>query len=272
MVPELAPLPLRPHIPLLRRPAVRWLLVLLACWVISLLGPLSWLVIPAVGIAGWRAICRRAWVALALLVILNPLSAVFGGGLVTYLGGAPALRSRDLTTLEASNLDRATRCFRRGGVCLVPGNAWLFIHTHNAAVRLMCHGFGAPSKAYDGPYPTRAQALAFMADALLTPVDEFKKGRFLADGDIIRLQPSVVDGLGQLAGLKHDTTTPVRAKVYQGRCVIVRMSRVSDPANPDAGYDADFLVLLDKRHPRPFAYYQLTGTTAPSAPPVTYLE
>lgn len=270
-MPELVPVPQRPRIPLLRRPAVRWLLVLAACWALALLGPLSWLMVPALCIAVGRASRRRAWVALALLVICNPLSAVIGGGLVTYLGGAPALRSRDLTTLEASNLDRATRCFRRG-VCLVPGNAWLFIHTHNAAVRLMHRAFGTPSKSYDGPYPTRQEALAFMANALLTPVDEFHKGWFLADGDIIRLQPSVVEGLGRLTGLKNDTITPVRARVYQGRCVIVRMSRVANPANPADGLDADFIVLIDKRHPRPFAFYQLTGAPAPAVPPVTYPE
>ncbi|MEI6653320.1 MAG: hypothetical protein WCP45_01010 [Verrucomicrobiota bacterium] len=271
-MPELVPVPQRPRIPLLRRPAVRWLLVLAACWALALLGPLSWLMVPALCIAVGRASRRRAWVALALLVICNPLSAVIGGGLVTYLGGAPALRSRDLTTLEASNLDRATRCFRSGGACLVPGNAWLFIHTHNAAVRLMHRAFGTPSKSYDGPYPTRQEALAFMANALLTPVDEFHKGWFLADGDIIRLQPSVVEGLGRLTGLKNDTITPVRARVYQGRCVIVRMSRVANPANPADGLDADFIVLIDKRHPRPFAFYQLTGAPAPAVPPVTYPE
>jgi len=263
---------MNPSIQLPRRPWVRALLLLTVCWALAFLGPLSYLVVPAVLVALWRALRQRAWVAYALLLVLNPVSGFFGGGVAAYLNGAPALRSCGAPTLEAFNPDPASRCFRSAGTCLIAGHEWLTMHLPNTAVRLMCRCCGPPALAYDGPYPTKQEALELMDDALQTPVDHFLKGRALADGAMVRLPPAVVAGLAGLVGLKDDLSTPVRARLYQEKCVVLRLSRRASPADLAAGFDTDVLVLVDKSTQRPFAYYKIKGDTLPQVPPVTYLE
>lgn len=259
-------------IQLLRRPWVRALLLLAACWALAFLGALSYLVIPAVLVALWRALRQRAWMALALLYVLNPVSGFFGGGVAVYLNGAPVLRSRGIPTLESFNPDPANRCFRSAGTCRIAGHEWISMQLPNAAVRFMCRCFGPPSQGYAGPYPSKEESLALIEDALLTPAEPFLQGRVLADGVMIKLQPAVVAGLAGLVGLKDDASTPVRAKLYQDRCVVLRLSRWANPANKADGFDADVLVLLDRTTQRPFAYYKIKGDSLPQVPPLAYLE
>lgn len=256
----------------MKRPLARVLVALVACWALAVLGPLSYLVIPGVLVALWRAWRRHAWVAVGLLLALNPVSGFFAVGVAAYLGGAPVLRSRALPGLESSNPDPASRCFRGGGTDFPSGGDWLTLATPNAAMVLLCRCFGPPAQAYDGPYPTRDEALAWVGNALLTPVDQFLKGRVLADGTMVKLQPAVVSGLAGLVDLKDDTSTPARARIYQNRCVILRLSRMPSASEPADGFAADVLVLLDKANQRPFAYYPLKGKTLPRVPPVTYLD
>ena len=309
--------PMKNFLQVLRKPWLRVLLLLAACWALAFLGPLSYLVIAAVPLALWQAWRQRTWLALALLAVLNPLSGFFIAGVAAYVDGAPVLRSPSLPDLESYNPDPVNRCPRGVEVCLVQGSEWLTLQTSNAAVRLMCRAFGPPAQAYTGPYPSKDEALALLATALLTPVDQFLQGRVLADGKMLKLQPAVVSGLAGLVGLLDDASTPVQARLYQDRCVILRLSRRAGPAggaaNPvdlgDAatnqeaaagrmpaprgpgivpgasfqttksaksteldGAATDILVLIDRTKQRPFAYYPITPTLLPQAPPVTYLE
>jgi len=255
-----------------RQPWLRVLLLLAACWALVLLGPLSYLVLVAVPLALWRAWSQRARLALVLLLVLNPVSGFFIAGVAAYVDGGPVLRLPDLPDLEAYNPDPANRCSRGVGTCLVQGSEWLTLHTSNAAVRLMCHGFGPPAQAYTGPYPTKDEALVLMAKALLTPVDQFLQGRVLADGKMIKLRSAVVSALAGLVGLEDDASTPVQALLYQDRCVILRLCRPPGPAAESAGCGTDILVLLDRSKQRPFAYYRIAGEALPRVPAVTYLE
>ena len=255
-----------------RQSWLRMLLLLAACWALAFLGPLSYLVLVAVPLALWRAWCERARVALALGLALNPVSGFFIAGVAAYVNGAPVLWSSCLPDLESYNPDPANRCSRSVGTCLVSGCEWLTLSTSNAAVRLMCRGFGPPALAYNGPYPTKEEALALMAKPLLTPVDQFLQGRVLADGKMVKLRPLVASGLAGLVGLEDDASTPVHSMLYQDRCVILRLSRRSGTADDVEGFGADILVLIDRSKQRPFAYYPIAGTRLPQKPPVSYLE
>ncbi len=255
-----------------QRPSLRMLLLLAGCWVVAFLGPFSYLVVPAVLVALWRAWHQRTRVALVLLIVLNPLSGFFIAGVASYVNGAPVLHSRHLPDLESYNPDPLDRCPRGLGSCLVNGSDWLTIHTPNAAVLLMSRCFGPSALAYNGPYPTKAEALALMPETLLSPVDQFLKGRVLADGKMVRLQPAVVRALAGLVGLENDDITPIHARLYHNRCLILRFSRrIGSSANAE-NFDTDVLVLVDRSSQRPFAYYQIAGASLPHSPPATYLE
>jgi len=255
-----------------RRPWLRVLLLLAVCWALAFLGPLSYLVLVAVPLALWRAWRQRARLALVLLLVLNPASGFFIAGVAAYVDGAPVLCLPNLPDLESYNPDSVNRCPRGVGSCLLQGSEWLTLHAFNAAVRLICYGFGPPALAYTGPYPTKHEALELMAKALLTPVDSFLQGRVLADGKMVKLRPAVASGLAGLVGLQDDATTPVHACIYQDRCVILRLSRRSAAAASAEDFATDILVLIDRSTQRPFAYYPIAGTTLPRVPPVTYLE
>ncbi len=260
---------------LIRFPRQSWLralLLLAACWLLAFLGPLSYLVIPALPVVLRRVWCQRARLALALVLVLNPVSGFFIAGVAAYVNGAPVLRSRTLPDLESYNPDPTNRCPRSSGAGPVEASDWLSIATRNSGVLLMCRCFGPASLEYDGPYPTKQQALALCDNALLSPVDQFFKGRVLADGTMVRLPPAVVSGLAGLVALQDDAPTPIHAKLYQDRCVIIRLSRRSGPAATAADFGTDILVLIDKRSQRPFAFYPLKGDTLPRKPPVGYLE
>ena len=260
---------MRKFLQLLSRPWLRLLLLLAVCWALALLGPLSYLVIVAVPLVLWRAWCRRARWILVLAAVLNPVSGFFLAGVAAYVGGAPVLNSPNLPDMESYNPDSANRCSRNIGTCPVKGSEWLTLHTSNAAVRLMCDVFGPPAQAYNGPYPSKDEALALMAKSLLSPVDEFLQGRVLADGKMVKLRPPVASALAGLVGLEDDASTPVHASIYRDRCVILRLSRCSGTA---ADFRSDILVLIDRSNQRPFAYYRIAGGSFPPLPPVTYLE
>jgi len=248
------------------------LLLLAGCWAVAFLGPFSLLVVPAVLIALWRAWCRRTRVALVLLLVLNPVSGFFIAGVATYVNGAPVLHFRHLSDLESYNPDPSDRCPRGPGSCRINGSDWLTIHTTNAGVLLMCRCFGPPALAYNGPYPSKAEALATLPETLLSPVDQFLKGRVLADGKMVKLQPAVVRALAGFFGLENDDTTPIHARLYHNRCLILRFSRRTDPSATAEIFGTDVLVLVDRSNQRPFAFYQISGISLPQSPPVTYLE
>jgi hypothetical protein len=100
----------------------RWafaVVVVILCWVLSLLSILSWLILPLLGYAVLRVVRRSAWGPLVLLLLVNPLGIWFFHGMVDYAKGAPRLHYMGLPEMEFYNLDRETRCFRETGGCVI---------------------------------------------------------------------------------------------------------------------------------------------------------
>jgi hypothetical protein len=218
-------------------------------------------------------------VLLCLLLGLSPVGVVFVEGVWSYLAGAPALRFVGLPRLESFNLDRSSRCFKSGGGCVLSGNEWAFIFPYNAALRLMSLVCGPPSKSYDGPYPTKEEALHMVSDATATPMSVFQQGTVIADGETIPLGTNLVSRL--VAGLQlflpeypgnSEFEIGVRAKIYESRCVIIRLSEHNPLFNSDATLNKDFLVFFDKKNRRPFAYFTIAGRGVLRFQPVKYLS
>jgi len=249
----------------------RWSFVsvaVVACWVLSLLSILSLLIPPLLGfglIKSWR---RHAWLPALLLLIANPLGVFFMGGLVDYAGGAPTLRSMGLPSREFFNIDRESRCFRRTGGCVVSGNEWVFEVPHNLGVQISVAMFGPPSRSYDGPYPTKDEALKLVSAAPKLDVAEFNKGRIPNGNASIQLDPAMVERLlddmgsdlvlgDQLDG--EASKSSVQASVFEGRCLIIRfVDFVPFPTTTESNV-RDSMVLIDLKVLRPFAYYGNKG-------------
>jgi len=247
-------------------------LLLVACWVCALLGPASLLLIPAL-IAGTIALAsRRRWIGLSALVALNPLTVLFVGGIVSYIGGAPCFRTAGYLDIEAFNLDPSSRCFwSGGGGCLLSGNEWVYITPHNLALRLMSRTFGPPSRSYDGPYPSKDEALALVAGAASVPLSGLMADRIEVDGRACSLEEGVgyalVTGLGFFPEYEADTPEEERIKVsaaiHQERCLVLRIRQEE--------VRGDYLVLSDTANGKPFAYFDLPRRGR-SGPPVRYYD
>jgi len=250
-----------------------------ACWGIAMMGEASVLMIPAifggVFVSLWQY-GRQFWIPVTVVVVLNPLAVSFAGGITDYWGGAPSLWFMGLPRISSFNVDPANRCFHRGCGCCIWGNEWVYLDPHNAAVRLMLHFFGPPSKSYNGPYPTKEEAEHLVAKAPTTPVDDFLKGRIHVDDAILPLQPEVVNRLVERLALSfaleesiydaHDKK--IQATLYQDRCLILRIF-VALENSRDA--ECDLMIFFDKKTGRPFAYFNSRRNDSPRFPPVRYL-
>jgi len=264
--------------PLLRRSGFSGFILIGFCWATAFLGPLSQLIIPALIIGLAISIRRKSWLILVLLVILNPLCIYFADGVLDYFRGAPEINFVGLPRLESYNLDRTSRCFKNGGGCLVMGHEWVFLTPHNKAVRLMSSLFGAPSKSYDGPYPTKEEGLEIVADAPETPVSEFKQGKIHTDSEIVQLQQDVITRLANrfvyISFGIHELDDPViriQARLHKDRCLILRLTEMSNIAENNDDAMQDILIFIDNNNRRPFAYFRIQGSSIPRFPPVRYL-
>lgn len=259
-----------------RRWGLGWMLVL-ACWLIGG-APERWsqLLILAIAVGIIITIYRKAWGALTIVLCLNPLSVFFLSGILGYMQGAPVLWFVGLPRIESFNLDQSTRCFRDGGGCFISGNQWVSLGSHNEAVRLMCCLFGWPSKSYHGAYPTKEEALSFVKDAPLIPVEEFLTGKIRTAGDALELPPKMVQDL--VEGLRlypmndplDDVKTEIQARVYQNSCIVLRLYQNFGLQDREDCFH--FLILLDLESKRPFAYYRVEGQCWTRLPPVAFLS
>ena len=195
--------------------------VVVLCWVLSLLSILSWLILPLLGYAIFRASRRRAWLPMLLLLVSNPTGMWFLHGMADYAGGAPKLRYMGLPSMEFYNIDPKTRCFRRTGGCLVGGNEWVSNDFHNLGVGVLAAVFGAPSRSYDGPYPTKEEALSAVANAPKLDLAEFAKGRIQVgmDADIVVFDPATVADLATFENA-NQPTVGVQTVIVNGGVVV----------------------------------------------------
>lgn len=254
--------------------------VIVLCWVLSLLSILSWLILPLLGYAVFRASRRGAWLPLFLLLLTNPTGVWFIHGMVDYAKGAPRLRYMGLPSMEFYNIDRKTRCFRETGGCLVGGNEWVSHDFHNLGVGVLAAVCGTPSRSYDGPYPTQEEAMRAVASAPKLDLAEFVKGRIQAGGRRINLDPEMVADLSSTVGVyglmdglfpDGDLGPFAQAVVFQERCLILRMVEPDTFPTTTGSQNQDFLILMDLKCLRPFAYYRIDGDRARRFPKVRYL-
>jgi hypothetical protein len=250
--------------PQTRAEALRVVIWVLVCWVLFPLGPLSLVMAITLPIAVWYAIRARSVVTVFLL-LLNPLSLFFLSGVVDYAGGRPTLRGMGLPSPEYANIDRATRCRRSSGGCLIRGNEWISIVPHNLALRTMVFFFGPPSSAYDGPYPTREEAMAAVsAGGVPVSAEQFVSGALPTDTGDIRIDMQVMEKVGihlfPLSGYGMGEAREgeqLHSVLWQGRCLILRWRR-----KQDADQEKDEVILLiDRRNSRPFAVYRVSGSS-----------
>ena len=180
--------------------------------------------------------------------------------------------------MESFNLDRSSRCFRRGGGCVISGNEWVYIFPHNAALRIVSGLFGYPSRSYGGPYPTKEEGLDLTAKAPATPLAGFVSGKLAVDGEVVEFDVNMVKRLVDRLGLcwlenpeEGDLHTEVRAVLYQKRCVVVRLSEQAGVPDSGGDWHKDILIFFDKRVKRPFAYFNIDRHSMSHLQPVAYL-
>ncbi len=255
-----------------------WIALLLVCsWLLvvgGLIGrwPVSFLAIPLLGGGILWTMSRRNWVGAAVLIVLNPLGVIFLWGVGDYLRGRPYLRFVGLPRMESYNIDPGTRCLRDGGGCLLSGNEWAFLVPYNGGVVLMAKLLGPPANGYDGPYPTKDEALAAVASGRSVDLSDLLLDRVVLDETTcelpLRVGETIVEGLlGPLPEPEEqaDANSPWRvqahAVLWNQRCLILRIQREAT--------ESDCLVLLDRTKGLPFAYFAM-GRPWVRFPPVRY--
>lgn len=251
--------------------------MLLLCWALTFLVPLSFLIFFVLGFAIFRATIRKAWPPLILLIAANPFAFFFFGGMADYAKGSPKLRGMGLPSLEYFNVDPQTRCFRSGGGCVIRGHEWVSQGFHNLGVLTAVTAFGYPSGSYDGPYPSKEQAAELTANAPDLPLGDFQKGNVRIGDRLIQLDPSFIPDWGMMfgmfelhEGMEGEAGYEIRAKaaLFEDRCLILRLIQ-QEPGSREA---RDFIILLDTLNRRPFAYYRISGSPFSRFPKVQYLR
>lgn len=232
---------------------------------------LSWVLVglTPVLVAGGVVFClvRRAAPLALIPLCLNPLSAGFYSGVADYLGGAPQLErtGRGEHAIQR-NLDPKTRCYYRTSGKL-RGGEWARQGPHNAAVRLLVWGFGPARNAYDGPYPTRAEALEAMRSASPTPRSVFWQKRVVVEGREIELGDALFKALSARCRLevifigapRMEKELRVKAAFFKERCLLVQIlflpETVTDPAFEERSGVYREIVLVDYPNRSIFAGY-----------------
>lgn len=243
-----------------------WIL-LGACWILFPLGPLSLAILILLPLALWRAVSSRSVVTIMLVCLANPLSFFFLRGMADYAGGRPSLRGMGLPGPEHANIDPRTRCRRLSGGCRVSGHEWVVIVPHNFALRALSFLLGPPADTYDGPYPTKEEALE--ASTPVTPVSpgDFVSGTIPTTSGTVRMDRAIAEKIGTfvfpLSG--YATGDPLEdeqlhAALWHERCLILRWRGMSPPETTDE--TDEVVVLIDIRNSRPFAVYHIAGETS----------
>ena len=116
---------------------------------------------------------------------------------------------------------------------------------------------GPPWDTYDGPYPTRDQALeAVKARGVAVSGEMFLSGVIATDAGEVAMPRDVAEKIGThlfaLSGYgwgEQVEGEQLYATLWEGRCLVLRWTR-----GVDDGRD-EVLVLVDGRNARPFAVY-----------------
>ena len=253
--------------------------VVALCWVLSILSILSWLILPIALSALGRTSYRGAWLPFGFLLLASPMGFFFIDGMLDYAKGAPKLHSMGLPSLASYNIDPRTRSFYQTGGCLVDGDEWVSQDCHNLGVLTLGTLFGPPSRSYGGPYPTKEQAMRLSSSAPVIDDSDFLKGKIPLGGGILEMSPDHIRKIAEdlrFYSLGYDedpdpSLIHIRATVFEKRCLILRLVEQDSFPTPTKSDDRDFIILIDRKNMRPFAYYRITGNSATRCPRLQYL-
>ncbi|MEO5915546.1 MAG: hypothetical protein ABIS50_15035 [Luteolibacter sp.] len=250
-------------------------------YVASILGPLTLLIVPLLVTCLFITLRRRAWLCSLILLLANPLSLFFIGGVVDYAKGAPALHSMGLPSREFYNVDPTTRCFRQTGGCVVYGGEWIHQVPHNIALIFLSGVFGPPSRSYDGPYPSKEEALRVVSSAPKLNPSDFIGGRVHVGSATLEIKPDDLVELLEDQGIFRSTQetyslddlsgTDVYAAIFENRCLILRFKSANSMFTSEESPVQQNMVLFDSKNMRPFAYFPVQGERLRRNPKLRYL-
>jgi hypothetical protein len=188
--------------------------------------------------------------ALVAVFVFSPMMAGFVAGCLAYGEGHPHLLGGGLLDrVEDHNPDPIARVPWSTSGCLVGGGEWLFQTPFNHAVRGAVLLFGYVPGSYDGPYPTCEEASASVREPgpeLLVSALEADRVELDLGTRRVTLAPGVGPALASAGGREE----VVRIRQIGERVLVLGFS---DPFD-DGPWDV-FMVLVDARSGRPFAYY-----------------
>ena len=122
--------------------------------------------------------------------------------------------------------------------------------------------------------------MSVVANAPKLDLAELAKGRIQVGGSRIELDPKMVADLSTTVGVyglmdgmlpDGDLGTFAQAVVFQERCLILRIVEPDTFPTTTRSRDQDFLILMDLKCLRPFAYHRILGDRARRFPKVQYL-
>lgn len=216
-----------------------------------------------------------------LLLLVNPMGVYFICGMVDYAKGAPKLHHMGLPSIESYNIEPKTRAFYQTGGCVIRGDEWVSQGFHNLGILALAVVLGPPSRSYDGPYPTKKEALRLSSAGQALDIADFLKGKIPVGGETLEMNPEQIRAIAKDLRLftlgDDDIPDPaeisVQAAIFEHRCLILRFVEF-DPYTSSMAKSADraFLVLFDRNNMRPFAYYRLNGDSASRRPKTQYLS
>ncbi len=201
---------------------------------------------------------KKNWLLLTLVLLLNPFSFAIVPAAIDYNQGIARLKGMGLPNIEYYNIDPETRYTRTTGGCLINGNEWLRDTPYNMTVILLCKIFGWQKGSYDGPYPSKAEALILSDRAKIVPTSDFINGTIRVNGSGLQLTNEQIEAL--IHGLYLEFCIfkdeckkgTVSAIVYQDRCLILRIQYTIR-----SNEKSDFMIFFDLDNSRQFAYFNI---------------
>jgi len=242
---------------------------IVACWVLAVLGPLSFLFpLLAVGVI-LHLLSKRQMIAAGSIVAFSPcMLAVCLAGF-SYANGTATLMGMGYPGQGFFNIDPASRCLRSTGGCCVSGNEWVFMLPNNVTVKALSATLGPMPGTYRGVYPTEAEAKQAIQRGTKISETELRSGFLAIKGHVVKLDEGV--GARLLDSLHYDllfesARPPITATVYDNDCLILRIPVVQDW---DSKTPSAAIALISTEKGRPFAYYG-EGDYHRSFPPVRW--
>jgi len=209
--------------------------------------------LPATAYAVFAALRSRRWVALAVGVLVIPPTVFAGAAVFAYGRGAARLQTVGMPDVTLYNVDRETRYQRSSAGCIVWGNEWVHQAPNNATLRALSWLLGPMPGAYDGPYPTEAEAREALAAGARPSAGDLATGRLTAGGEAVAAPPDLLEIFRSMAGEGAD----VRITIWQERLALFgvtppppeRQARIAPGAPPRS-----VVILVDRTTGRVVAY------------------